>query len=114
MAFGGTDRILERVLKYIFRIPRHVTLPEHEASLDLLYSDDPNLKNIAELNREVKVLSDRVVEKRFILHQLNEEIEDANDVIEVLLALVMELEKVTPDLQSESIDSSYVNTAVSR
>ncbi|KAL6742649.1 hypothetical protein Aduo_015779 [Ancylostoma duodenale] len=103
----------ERVLKYIFRIPRHVTLPEHEASLDLLYSDDPNLKNIAELNREVKILFGRVVEKRFALHQLNEDIEDANDVIEVLLALVMELEKVTPDAQYESIDSSYVNTAVS-
>ncbi|RCN29950.1 hypothetical protein ANCCAN_24284 [Ancylostoma caninum] len=99
----------ERVLKYIFRIPRHVTLPEHEASLELLYSDDPNLKNIAELNREVKILSDRIVEKRFVLHQLNEEIQEANDVIEVLLALVMEVEKVSPDVENESIDTSDVS-----
>ncbi|EYC06560.1 hypothetical protein Y032_0075g960 [Ancylostoma ceylanicum] len=54
----------DRVLKYIFRIPRYVTLPEHEASLDLLLSDDPNLLSTTELNRQVKDLADRIVEVR--------------------------------------------------
>lgn len=52
----------DRVLKYILRIPRYVTLPEHDDNLDLLLSDDPNILSIAELDRQVENLADRVVE----------------------------------------------------
>ncbi|ETN81717.1 hypothetical protein NECAME_08302 [Necator americanus] len=103
MAF---NTFTDRVLKYIFRIPRCVTLPEHMDTFMLMLSDDPNQMDVSDLDRQCKKLEDCIVEKRFILNDLNEEIREANDVVEVLSTLVMELEKISPSADLESINIS--------
>ncbi|VDM66778.1 unnamed protein product [Strongylus vulgaris] len=91
MSDRGVERN-DRVLKYIFRIPRYVTLPEHEASYRLTLSDDPEFMAVSEIEGDCENLAERIIENRFVLNGLNSELQEASDVIEVLSTLVTKLE----------------------
>ncbi|PIO68669.1 hypothetical protein TELCIR_09531 [Teladorsagia circumcincta] len=99
----------DRVLKYVFRIPRCVTLPEHEETLRLILSDDPNVLSVDELNRRCEQLASEVVEKRFIRADLEHQLQEANDVIEVLSTMIRQLQRISPDAEEDSDYASSSN-----
>uniref|UniRef100_A0A0K0D887 Mediator of RNA polymerase II transcription subunit 8 n=1 Tax=Angiostrongylus cantonensis TaxID=6313 RepID=A0A0K0D887_ANGCA len=94
----ATDILTERILKYVLRIPRHVTLPEHEHTHQLLFSDEPDVQ---ELNRQNSKLAKCIVEER---------IQEANDAAEVLTTLIEQLERASLDVTDDSVGDSDVNT----
>lgn len=96
----------ERTQKYILRIPRHVTLPEHKDTFELMHSKDPNLKLTDDLYRECERLEAELVENRFILAELSDQLQQAKDVIEVLNALIDELQRDSSDVEADSEDDT--------
>lgn len=104
------DAFTERVLKYILRIPRHVTLPEHENTYQLLLSNDPSTVGVDELNRRNDKLEKLIVEYRFTLKEVGEQIEEANDTIDVLTTLIKQLKRISSDVGEDSLNDTDVNT----
>uniref|UniRef100_A0A0K0D528 Protein MIS12 homolog n=1 Tax=Angiostrongylus cantonensis TaxID=6313 RepID=A0A0K0D528_ANGCA len=103
----ATDILTERILKYVLRIPRHVTLPEHEYTHQLLFSGEPDVQ---ELNRQNSKLAKCIVEYRTTLKELKERIQEANDAAEVLTTLIEQLERASLDVTDDPVGDSDVNT----
>ncbi|VDM62562.1 unnamed protein product [Angiostrongylus costaricensis] len=99
----------ERILRYVLRIPRHVTLPEHEYTHHLLFSDDPDVQ---ELNRQNAKLAKCIVEYRTTLTELNERIQEANNAAEVLTTLIEQLERISLDVTDDPVGGSDVSSPV--
>ncbi|VDO40155.1 unnamed protein product [Haemonchus placei] len=100
----------DRALKYVFRIPRCVTLPEHEETHELIHTMDSNTMSVDELNRNCERLAAEVVEKRFTLLDLEQQLQEANDVIEVLSIVIKQLQQ-TP-VGEDCNDGTSSNTTL--
>ncbi|XGW04531.1 hypothetical protein V3C99_015593 [Haemonchus contortus] len=100
----------DRALKYVFRIPRCVTLPEHQETHELIHTMDSNTMSVDELNRNCERLAAEVVEKRFTLLDLEQQLQEANDVIEVLSTVIKQLQQVS--VGEDSNDGSSSNTTL--
>ncbi|KAK6058399.1 hypothetical protein COOONC_04032, partial [Cooperia oncophora] len=61
-----------------------------------------------ELNRQCEELSAEIVENRFIRMDLEHQLQEANDVIEVLSAIITQLQQISPDTVE---DSDYVSSS---
>uniref|UniRef100_W6NDU2 Protein MIS-12, isoform b n=1 Tax=Haemonchus contortus TaxID=6289 RepID=W6NDU2_HAECO len=100
----------DRALKYVFRIPRCVTLPEHQETHELIHTMDSNTMSVDELNRNCERLAAEVVEKRFTLLDLEQQLQEANDVIEVLSIVIKQLRQVS--VGEDCNDGSSSNTTL--
>ncbi|KAJ1368648.1 hypothetical protein KIN20_029865 [Parelaphostrongylus tenuis] len=100
------DTFTDRVLTYVFRIPRHITLPEHESTFRLLLTQDPGVLKLDELGRRNDKLEKLIVEYRFTLENIRREIRDASDGIEVLTTLIKQLERLPVVVGDNSKDQS--------
>ncbi|CAJ0590918.1 unnamed protein product [Cylicocyclus nassatus] len=88
----------DRVLKYILRIPRYVTLPEHEPNFELSLSNEVT---VTEMERNCEVLAKMIVENRFVLNDLTNNLQEANDVNEVLSSLIKKLEVTNDNMMTD-------------